>query len=239
MQLKSTDKYPEFKALLDALIENNIDYESDMKSVMKNVIRREKGERFTLSEHLEGLVYALLSSQRRWEGIERNRAKINAIFHDFDLKYLKSVDLEQILEEIEEIKCGNRGIKKQILGLKKNIAVLESIDERYGSVDEFYDTKIVDELIGILSDNKSEYKITGMGPALAALYLKNMGISTEKPDVHTRRIIGMWGYSENSPKEATVEETHAVIHAIAEAYGITNAEADLIIWKGGESGVAY
>ena len=239
MLLNQTKEYPEFRMLLNALEKNNIDYERDLNSVMKNVNRRELGERFTLDEHIEGLVYALLSSQRPWGPIEKNRLKINNIFHDFDANYLKMVNPDDLVADIKRIKCGNRRISSQIRELKDNISTLEKIAEEYGSIDSFYDGKTAEELTELLSDQKSKYKLKGLGRSLAALYLKNMGILTEKPDIHTTRIIGLWGYSKNSPKPATKDETHEVCLKIAEAYGISVVEVDLIIWKGGESGVAY
>jgi endonuclease III len=237
--MKKTDKYPEYREMIEAMDRNGVDYERDLRSVMKNVRRRAAGERFSLSEHLEGIVFSLLSSQRPWEPIEQNREKINAIFKDFDVEYIKNINPDVIVDQIKAIKCGNRGIRAQMYGLKDDIDLLEKIADEYGSVDAFYDTKSVGELTELLSNSKSPYKMKGMGVALAALYLKNMGILTEKPDTHTRRIIGQWGYSVNSPKEATIEETHRVCKEIAEAYGLSVVEVDLMIWKAGESRVAY
>lgn len=239
MQLKSTTKYPEFKALLDSMDAENVDYEHYLTSVMANVIRRQKGERFTLNEHLRGLIYSLLSSQRPWEGIDANRAQIDTIFHDFDINYVENADPAALASQIKSIKCGNLTINRQMRYLKYDINLFKSIASEYGSVDNFLDAHTPEELVRLLSDYKSKYKLKGCSNALTSLYLKNMGILIEKPDTHTRRIIGMWGYSSNSPKDATIEEVHQVCQDIARAYGLSVVEVDLIIWRGGESGVAY
>ena len=47
------------------------------------------GKKFTLSDHIKGLIYSLLSNQRPWKSIVANMDKIENIFYDFDVDKIK------------------------------------------------------------------------------------------------------------------------------------------------------
>lgn len=106
----------------DYLSKNGKLYPSE---AVKNVKAREKGEGRTLSEHVKAMVYAMLSNESKWESIEPNLSKIDKIFHDYDVKYIKTHDPADFTSKIQDIKCGNRNIKRSMEALKDNIFVFE------------------------------------------------------------------------------------------------------------------
>ena len=68
--------------------------EADIEALghIKAIHQRKQGKRFSLAEHVEGLMFALLSNQRSWKGISDNEDKIKKIFFEFDLNEIVSRD---------------------------------------------------------------------------------------------------------------------------------------------------
>ncbi|PRR79289.1 hypothetical protein CLLI_09630 [Clostridium liquoris] len=99
----------------------------------ENIEQRKKGKEFTLSDHVKGLIYSSLSNQRPWKGIVVNMDKIENIFYDFDVYKIKAENPEKFINEIRQIKCGNRNISQQMKSLSSNIATMEEIEKDYGS----------------------------------------------------------------------------------------------------------
>ena len=89
--------------------------------------KRKNGVVFPLTEHVRGMVYAMLSNNRPWKGIEENIEKIDAIFHDFDIDYLLTASPEELTRQLTAIQCGNRQIKRQMESLSENIQTLQRI----------------------------------------------------------------------------------------------------------------
>lgn len=78
---------------------------------------RKNGKDFSFDEHIEGLIWSLLSNQRPWKGISDNKNNIRKIFHNFDHDYILSTNPDVFVNKLIEIKCGNRAIKKQMEAL--------------------------------------------------------------------------------------------------------------------------
>ena len=50
------------------------------RTILQAVEDRKNGKKFSFSEHLKGLIFSLLSSQRDWSAIHKNRQYIEKIF---------------------------------------------------------------------------------------------------------------------------------------------------------------
>jgi len=217
-------KYEEFNKMLKVMKEMDYDY-SKNESFLH--IPDRKNKRLTIENHISALIYSQLSANRPWKGIEANKEKINKIFNNFDPKYLKSVNPEKLEDEIKNIKCGNRLIHIQMFGLKDNILTFEKIEKEYGSLDNFV---LSDEAITIAKKlSKGEYKLKGVGLALACEYLKGVGIDCIKPDIHICRILGRFGYSKTNM--ATENEAIKIIDDMSKEYNLPKMEIDTILWQ--------
>ena len=224
--LASIDKrnYEEFNKMLEIMKE--MDYDYSINESFLHIPDR-KNKELPLENHISALVYSQLSANRPWKGIEENKEKINKIFNNFDPEYLKKVNPEKLENEIKNIKCGNRLIHIQMLGLKDNILMFEKIEKEYGSLDNFVTS---DEAINIAKKlSKGKYKLKGVGLALACEYLKGVGIDCIKPDIHICRILGRFGYSKK--EMATENEAIKIIDEISKEYHLPKMEIDTILWQ--------
>ena len=199
---------------------------------VKKVKAREKGEGRSLSEHVKAMIYAMLSNETKWENIEPNLSKIDKIFHDYDVEYIKTHDPADFTSQIQDIKCGNRNIMRSMEALKDNIFVFERLCSEYGSLDAFIDNHEFEEMIKLFSDYESEYKLKMMHVALVCEYLRNIGVDCVKPDRHLRRFLGSnrMGLSMVG-SEATTEEVFAQVKILANSVGLYKVEIDNIIWS--------
>ena len=223
--------FPEFRLLMETMKEGGGSNSEDAEKALSNIRKRKSGKEYSLSEHVDAMVFSLLSSQRDWKPIEQNADRIRSIFHNFDITWILAKTPEQLnalVDELKAIKCGNRQIKNQIQTLPDNIKTLQRIAEEHGSVDQYYNKTPAQELLQALSDGRSTYKLKQMGVPLVSEYLRNVGIDLVKPDVHVTRLLGRLGYTEHSP--ATFEEVFNVCDKIGKTYGIYNVQVDAILW---------
>ena len=194
------------------------------------VIERRNGKTFTLSEHVEGLIYSLLSNQRNWKGIEDNIDDIRNIFFDFDVNKIKSANPLYFVKDLCKIKCGNRDIHNQMNALAYNIGVMETITEEYGSMDSFVMSAPASDIVKALSNNSSKYKLHRVGEALAWEYLRNIGIDGCKPDVHLCRFLGSKRMGYSNKETASLDEVCRIVEAASKDTGLLMMEIDAIIW---------
>ena len=223
--------YPEFRLLMETMKEGNGSNSEDAEKTLSNIRKRKSGKEYSLSEHVDAMVFSLLSNQRDWKPIEQNADKIRKIFHNFDVAWILSKTqerLNELADELKAIKCGNRQIKKQIETLPDNIGTLQRIAAEHGSIDKYYNETPTRELLRALSDGQSSYKLKQMGVPLVSEYLRNVGIDLVKPDVHVTRLLGRLGYTDHSP--AKFDEAFDVCEKIAQKYGIYNVQVDAILW---------
>jgi hypothetical protein len=103
----------------------------------KKIDKRKSGGGFTMDEHIEGLIFSLLSSRCKWENIERNDDKIREIFLGFSGNKIKERDPSCFVAKLEEIGCENPSIKRQMDALNYDIEVFERIEIDFGSIDAF------------------------------------------------------------------------------------------------------
>ena len=223
--------YPEFKFLMETMKEGVGNDSGDAERTLSNIKKRKRGQEYSLSEHVDAMMFSLLSNQRDWGPIEQNADKIRGIFHNFDVEWILTRTPEQLKEivgEVKRIKCGNRQIEKQIAALPENIKTLQKIAEEHGGIDRYYNETPPRDLLRALSAGQSKYKLKQMGVPLVSEYLRNVGIDLVKPDVHVTRLLGRLGYTEHSP--AKDDEALDVCEKIAKVYGIYNVEVDAVLW---------
>ncbi len=220
-----------YREIID-LICNTLNYnEYSLQEIETNtsIKRRLNGESFSLENHIEGLVFALLSNQRPWKQISDNYVKIKDIFHNFDPNYLKSVNPSVLINDLRNIKCGNISINSQMNTLGYNIDVFNNIIGVYGSMDNYVTSDNPYVIAMDLSSGK--YKIKQLGIALAMEYLKNVGIDVIKPDLHIRRLFGSERLSFSNKTNASEDEVIEIVKAMSLETGLLCSEIDSIIWQ--------
>ena len=139
----------------------------DIKNDNNAVIERSHGKAFSFQDHLRGLIYALLTNQRKWSEVEPKLPQIDKLFFDYDLSEIKRHDGKYYEDGIRNLRCGNISIKAQMKSLHHNIEVLEKISREYGSLDDFVTSEPAEEIVRRLSHSGSGCKIEGLGVALA------------------------------------------------------------------------
>lgn len=221
-------------SILDTMKGNN--YNLVELETTSAINKRKAGNSFSLSEHVEGLIWSLLSNQRPWKGISDNKDNIRKIFHNFDYNYIMNENPEIFIDRLMEIKCGNRAIKKQMYSLKYNIEIFLEIVKAYGSMDNFVISDFPYNIAKKISNGK--YKLKQIGFPLAMEYLRNVGIDTVKPDVHICRILGKKRLALSQYDIAKEREAADIIKNIADEVGLTSSEVDYILWQFCASGYA-
>jgi len=163
----------------------------------QQAIRREEGYKFSLSDYASGLIFSQLSAQRSWSQINELSSEIENIFLNFDFDKLKELAKKPIVlvNKLKKIKAGNIMIKSQMNNLAFNLNKLEKIYDRIENdcprKMTFEQCKLYSKkYISSLSDYNSPLKLKYIGHALAAEFLKNIGIPVVKVDVHIIRILG-------------------------------------------------
>ncbi len=180
------DIFPLIKESMDYI---NYDYMRDIKDLLDNVKSRKKGKKYTFEEHLKALIISLLSNHR-WEdnNIRENMDAIGEIFHNYNKNYLKVVDPSILVNKLRKIHCTNPMINNQMKALSKNIMVLEKIEKDYGSLDNFVNKEMPNDIANMFNDGK--YKMIQVGRAFAYDYLKRVGVNTCKKSVQLERLFG-------------------------------------------------
>lgn len=191
--------------------------------------QRAAGKRFSMSEHIRGMIYALLSNYRSWEQIEDHIEQIDNIFFHYDADRILSTPADYFTQQLLQIKCGNISTRKQMNALHDNIRRLEKIEREFGSLDAFVTSGTPVEIADLLAKSL-KYKLRTFGFALAMEYLRNVGIDTAKPDTHIRRILGKNRLGYTSSETAGELEAIEIISAMSEETGYSAARIDAILW---------
>nr|WP_319372820.1 hypothetical protein [uncultured Methanobacterium sp.] len=175
--------------LQSTLTKKGVDYEGMIEELGQVEDKSKSREELTLNDHVKGMIHAMLSNNRPWAPIEKNMYNIDKIFLNYDPDKLEKADPQELVEQIEDIGCGNRSINSQMKHLKYNINQLRIIEEDYGAINNFLTIYEPLKMAKLLS-NPSKYKIKQFGLTLAMEYLKNVGIDAIEPNVHVIRICG-------------------------------------------------
>ena len=200
-------------------------------SLTVEINKRKAGKRYTIRDHVRGLIYSLLTNQTKWYRVEPHLAEINELFYDYDPEQILASPPDYFCKGLFALKCGNMSTKAQMESLADNIRIFQRIEDEYGSIDAFLSSEPVDKIVQKLSKGTSPYKIKMLGEALAWEYLRNVGIDGAKPDTHMRRFLGAdrMGTGKNSP--ATVSEVNEQVAVLSEQTGMLKVEVDNLIWS--------
>lgn len=206
--------------------------------------RRDRKEEFSISDHIRGMVYAMLSSGIAWERVENSidiltgKIKtIDEIFHQYNPQILLECSSQELSDKVKHLHCASQSTKKQMNGLiHTNIEKLMQLEKEYDSIDGFYQ-RFIDKdssyktLIKTLSDSDSVNKMVEMGEALNAEYLRNVGYDMAKPDRHIRRILGSNVLACSEHEIVPLFQTFDIVKDIADELGKSVAEVDYILWS--------
>ncbi len=212
--------------------------------VKKQIEKREQGKHFTISDHIRGMVYAMLSSGISWERVEKDIDEstgrilsIDKIFQNYDADTLLSCSVETLKEEIKVQKLAGISTNNQLKGLiPDNIRKLKQWEDTFGSIDSYYKRFIEKDssfqtLIETLSQSDSENKMKQLSEALTAEYLRNVGYDLAKPDRHVRRILGNSILACSELEIVPVFEAMEIVREIADILNRHVAEVDYILWS--------
>ena len=197
-------------------------------SILEAVEARKKGKHFTIEEHIRGMIFSLLSNQRDWGAIYKNKKVIEQIFFNFDKDKLKNTDYTYFVNALKSRKLANRSINAQMKNLKYNIEVFEQIEKEYRSLDYFITALKPTAVAVLFACAESPYKLKQMKFALVLEYLRNVGIDTAKPDVHIIRILkrlGLLSKRGNEEKQAI-----DILERISLESDISVAKIDFLLW---------
>lgn len=195
------------------------------------VAKRKAGKKFSLSDHIAGLIYAQLTNQTKWSRIVPHLKEIDQLFFSYDVDKIKTQTGDYFANGIFALKCGNISTKAQMRGLQHNIEVMEKLIKEYGSMDAFVLSAPAYKIVEVLSAPKSKYKLAMMGEALTWEYVRNVGIDACKPDTHLRRFLGSNRMGAVANEIASIEETIEQVESLALETGLTLCAVDNIIWS--------
>lgn len=200
-------------------------------SLTAEIEKRKGGKKYTIRDHIRGMIYSMLTNQTKWYRIEPHLSEVDALFFNYEPEAIIWADPDCFCEGLFGIKCGNMSTKAQMEALADNVRTFQHIEEEFGSIDAFITSRPVEEIVGKLSNGKSQYKLKMLGEALVWEYLRNVGIDGAKPDTHLRRFLGAdrMGTGDHSP--ATVSEVNSQISKLSEETNMTKVEIDNLIWS--------
>jgi len=164
--------------------------------------QREAGTPFTDRKIFEGLLLSVLSNNTDWSKVESMRKDLPAIFDDFDpgtfsSRAPESIDLE-IKPEFKKRKAGSFTLARNLKLLIHSTRLLLERSRAHGSIDSYighlFEQSACDpHELAIKFGTDSPEKLPGLGVALAAEFLRNIGFNLCKPDRHINRASGQWG----------------------------------------------
>ena len=202
----------------------------DIDNEESKMDQRAKGREFPLSEHIQGMIYSLLSAQTVWANIERNMPGIDKLFFYYDPDEIRKHDFQYYVDGLARLRCRSRLTNNQMKALHGNIDTMERIVSEYGSMDKFVTSRSQLEIVKLLSDPGSKYKLRQMGEALIWEYLRNVGVDGAKPDVHMKRILGRNRLGVSRYEEATNEEVINTMKNLSDETGFWMAQLDYMFW---------
>ena len=113
--------------------------------IKKQLDKRNSGGAFTVSDHIRGMVYSMLTSGAAWNRLEPyididtgRIPVVDEIFCQYDVNALLNADPAALVNKVKEHRLGTQYINNQINALVSvNIGNLLSLEKEYGSVDNF------------------------------------------------------------------------------------------------------
>ncbi len=220
--------YKKMFSILDNYLKDKVQ-DIDM-SILEAVEARKNGKVFSFKEHLKGFIYAQLSALVSWKRIKDNQPDLNIIFCGFEKEKLKQKPAEELIEEIRTLKCYSPyTTKNQMNSLKANIETFERIEQKYSSLDKFITHSTPSNIIKLLADSNSTFKLKYAGVAIICEYVRNVGIDIIKPDVHIKRIAAA-----DRLNLVTAKSDYKIIEEfrkLSNETGISQVKMDYLLWN--------
>jgi len=167
------------------------------------VEKREGGSCWSDNEVFEGLVRSVLSANTDWAKVELVLPELCTLMHGFSLSWyaaLSPMDVKRTLVPwFKQRRANSQSLDKNLQRLIESATQLSGISQRHGSLENYLahlakqrngDPKAVAAALGEIG---SLAKLPGLGIALAAEFLKNIGYDVAKPDRHINRAVGSFG----------------------------------------------
>lgn len=214
-------------AMQDYFEENGL---SKTSSIDTAVAERKAGKQYSLADHIQGLMYSLLTPQTVWASIVPKLPQIDRAFHNYDPEWLKTASASELTNALYDLKCGNISTAAQIKALPKNIAVFEKIVKQFGSMDAFVTSQPPAKVVKALSDPASPYKLAQVGEALAWEYIRNVGVDGAKPDTHLKRFLSSHRMGTGKNFECTIDEVLKQVNDLSAETSLSQATIDYLIW---------
>ena len=220
--------YKKMFSILDNYLKDKVQ-DIDM-SILEAVEARKNGKVFSFKEHLKGFIYAQLSALVSWKRIKDNQPDLNIIFCGFEKEKLKQKPAEELTEEIRTLKCYSPyTTENQMNSLKANIETFERIEQKYSSLDKFITHSTPSNIIKLLADSNSTFKLKYAGVAIICEYVRNVGIDIIKPDVHIKRIAAA-----DRLNLVTAKSDYKIIEEfrkLSNETGISQVKMDYLLWN--------
>lgn len=233
--------YPAFNEVFETLKEVRPNWMDEVEELEREADACYNGKEYSVNEHVEKLILAMLSCQRRWQSLvpHIDNGDIPKAFFNYDANILKATPGKDLYDSITAKNCGNRRISKQTACLSYDIAIIEKMyeDNVYDIKHGYYSVTHNDDgspnfdgvikVIRLLAEGKSadvpnahRFKMEEMGVALVCEYIKGFGINVVKPDTHVCRILGRLGLNPTSAicKDLSVYNAIKVCNDIADEY---------------------
>lgn len=197
---------------------------------------------FSLEDHIRGMVYAMLTDGIPWSRIDQyvdlktgTFPRIDDLFCGYQAEKIFKLDSEKLKSDIMSIGiAGQVDRKQQINALKENIRKLQLLDRNYG-IDRYYEKfktedRLYHYLILQLSSEASQNKLKGLGVALAAEYLRNVGYDVAKPDRHLCNILGSERLACSDWMVVSPLEAIEIVDRLSKKMGMPATEIDYYLW---------
>lgn len=220
--------YKKMFSILDNYLKDKV-HDIDM-SILDAVEARKKGKVFSFEKHLKGFIYAQLSALVSWKKIKDNQPELNTVFCGFEKDKLKEKAPKELIDEIRTLKCYSPyTTKNQMNSLKENIETFEKIEQDFKSLEKFITHSSPSNIIKLLADSKSTYKLKYAGVAIICEYVRNVGIDIIKPDVHIKRIAAA-----DRLNLVTSKSDYKIIdkfRQLSNEIGISQVKMDYLLWN--------
>lgn len=203
---------------------------ADLSSTKSKMTLRAEGKSFSMQEHVEGMILALISGQNKWYKVERQLNNIKKLFFNYEPKEIMKHDGNYFFKGLRALGANGRFAERQMAEVNHNVEVLGMIETDFGSIDAFMVGRPVNEVVKALSSSRSKYKLNQMSVALVCEYLRNVGVDTAKPDEHMMRLLGSERLGVSKRVNASCEEVIAEFYRLSKETGMWAADLDYLFW---------
>ena len=241
-----TEAYPIIKSKVNEYLQENkggtVEAFIDELGQVAKVKERLGGSKVTNQGCMKGFALSLFSSQTDWGRVQDNMNILNENLFNIDaIDYAgyKEEAIDVLMNRIIGLGFTSRYFKNDLMNLKKFCMYIKNNNfnpEGYDLFDKYvtlYGTGSSPEKRRLISDIQ---KFGGMGVALSAEFLRNIGFDMAKPDVHIMRLLstdklgaGSWAAADDYKDKLKFDAIDIISKSAAELK-IYEAEMDNVFW---------